>query len=57
MKAEVLHKVTEDVDDAGVVAGPAAVHSAMGGWKGGRVVLVQTWKDLDQWKVIAERVL
>ena len=27
------------------------------GWTGGRVVIVQTWKDLAEWTVLAERVL
>jgi len=57
VKAEVLHKVSKSVDDAGVVTGPSAAGAELGGWKGGRVALVQTWGELDQWKVIAERVL
>ena len=57
VKAEVLQKVMKDVDDAGVATGSFAVGSPMGGWKGGRVVLVQTWKDTEQWKALAEKVL
>jgi len=40
-----------EVREAGVVVGPG------GGWKGGRVVLVQTWRDLKEWVVLAEKVL
>ena len=29
----------------------------LAGWTGGRVAIVQTWKDLAEWTVLAERIL
>ncbi|KAA8894865.1 2',3'-cyclic-nucleotide 3'-phosphodiesterase, partial [Sphaerosporella brunnea] len=56
VKADVLEKAVKDIDAAGVVVG-GGVASEMGGWKGGKIVLVQTWKDLSEWKVLAEKAL
>jgi hypothetical protein len=57
VKAEILPKALKDIDAAGVVVGAGAAGNEMGGWKGGRIVLVQTWKDLSEWNVLAEKTL
>ena len=59
VKAAVLPKVAEAIDVAGIVvgAGTAWSQSEMSGWKGGRILLVQTFKAIDEWKAIAEKVV
>ncbi|KAF8248862.1 2, 3 cyclic phosphodiesterase [Wilcoxina mikolae CBS 423.85] len=50
----VLEKVRREVEKVGVGVGD---EEGLRGWKGGRIVLVQTWKDLKEWEVVAEKVL
>ncbi|KAF8532934.1 2',3'-cyclic-nucleotide 3'-phosphodiesterase [Trichophaea hybrida] len=56
VRDEVLEKVRREVEKVGVGVGEER-EKELGGWKGGRIVLVQTWKDLKEWEVVAEKVL
>lgn len=51
-----LDEVAAMVDGEGVdISGEGK--GEMGGWEGGRVVLVETWKAIGEWVVVAERTL
>ena len=57
LKEKVLGNAQEEVGKAGVVVGGEARGNELGGWKGGRIVLVQTWKPVDEWVPVAEKTL
>jgi len=50
----VLGKVLEEVGKGGVLVGGEG-EAEMAGWRGGRIVLVHTWKDIAEWVPVAER--
>jgi 2',3'-cyclic-nucleotide 3'-phosphodiesterase len=50
----VLGKVLEEVGESRVLVGGEG-EAEMAGWKGGRIVLVNTWKDIAEWVPVAER--
>lgn len=52
--SSVLDRARADVAAAGLGFGN---ESALSGWEGGRLVLVQTWRRIEDWNIIAERVL
>jgi 2',3'-cyclic-nucleotide 3'-phosphodiesterase len=53
-------EILQDLESAGIgleADGALRVDEAWKAWKGGRIVLVSTWKDLEEWSVTAERLL
>lgn len=57
---DVLKEALEAVEKSGIVVGSEEKEGdkieeeGMWGWKGGRVVVVDTWREVEKWKVLAE---